>query len=285
MACSRPCGCAAAGFGCWSIISDRLVRRRARAADRGAGAARLCGANCTRAAQDCKRGRAETDRHPRRVVDARLSADGQRNDAHAHCSRCMPCRAALLRGSITPVRVRLCATPLGLNPRLAGLKSLNRLESVLARSEWRDARIWEGLMQDMDRNIVCGTMSNLFLRRESRLLTPLLDRCGVAGVMRRWVMRNGRQVAASRHRAPHTLAGSAQAEEVFMSNAVGGKSVGVRSNGAGAAAFLRLRHGDGAADTVGRCERMAIALVVGCCCSPRAGGGIWLGGFAASTNR
>ena len=30
-------------------------------------------------------------------------------------------------------------------------------------------------------NIVCGTMSNLFLRRGSTLMTPVLDRCGVAG--------------------------------------------------------------------------------------------------------
>ena len=54
----------------------------------------------------------------------------------------------------TPARIRLCATVLGQNPRLAGLKTLNRLESVLARTEWRDARVWEGLMRDTDENIV-----------------------------------------------------------------------------------------------------------------------------------
>jgi 4-amino-4-deoxychorismate lyase len=43
-----------------------------------------------------------------------------------------------------PVRVRLCRTRLGLNPDLAGLKTLNRLESVMARAEWRDERVWEG---------------------------------------------------------------------------------------------------------------------------------------------
>ncbi|MCK7583540.1 MAG: hypothetical protein MZV65_53800 [Chromatiales bacterium] len=40
----------------------------------------------------------------------------------------------------------LCETPLGLNPRLAGLKHLNRLEQVLACAEWSDPAIAEGLM-------------------------------------------------------------------------------------------------------------------------------------------
>lgn len=127
--------------------------------------------------------------------------------------------------SAAPARVRICATPLSMNPRLAGLKSLNRLDSVLARGEWRDERIWEGLMCDMDGSWVCGTMSNLFLRRGATLLTPLLDRCGVAGVMRRWVLEN---CAALRLRAEVRrirFEDLKSAEEVFMSNAV----IGIRS--------------------------------------------------------
>src|SRR5262245_17212175 len=34
------------------------------------------------------------------------------------------------------IRVRVCATRLGINPRLAGIKHLNRLEQVLASNEW-----------------------------------------------------------------------------------------------------------------------------------------------------
>ena len=88
-----------------------------------------------------------------------------------------------------------CArTRLGLNPALAGLKTLNRLESVMARAEWRDERIWEGLMRDVEGSVVCGTMSNVFLRRGSTLMTPALDRCGIAGVMRRWVLEQARDL-------------------------------------------------------------------------------------------
>ena len=122
-------------------------------------------------------------------------------------------------------RVRLCTTPVSVNARLAGLKTLNRLDSVLARAEWRNTRVWEGLMSDPDGNWVCGTMSNLFVRRGAALATPLLDRCGVAGVMRRWVLENaadvGLRVEERRIRYKDLLS----AEEIFMSNAV----VGIRS--------------------------------------------------------
>ncbi len=86
--------------------------------------------------------------------------------------------------SIHGARLRLCEARLGINPQLAGLKHLNRLEQVLARSEWADEDIDEGLMLDAEGALVCGTMSNLFLIDDSGLKTPLLDRCGVAGTAR-----------------------------------------------------------------------------------------------------
>jgi len=87
------------------------------------------------------------------------------------------------------IDVIFCRTPLGENPVLAGLKHLNRLEQVLARSEWRDPGIAEGLMQDGRGRIIGGTMSNLFLVRAGRLLTPRLDTCGIAGTVRDLVLR------------------------------------------------------------------------------------------------
>jgi 4-amino-4-deoxychorismate lyase len=82
------------------------------------------------------------------------------------------------------VRVRWCDMTLALSPRLAGIKHLNRLEQVLARSEWDDPDIREGLLCDSEGFVVEGTMSNLLWVRGKRLYAPLLDRCGVAGVVR-----------------------------------------------------------------------------------------------------
>lgn len=80
--------------------------------------------------------------------------------------------------------VRVCELRLSHQPRLAGIKHLNRLENVMARMEWDDPDIDEGLMLDAEGFVISGVMSNLFVRHVGRWRTPMLDRCGVAGVTR-----------------------------------------------------------------------------------------------------
>lgn len=126
------------------------------------------------------------------------------------------------RGADEAVGVRLCETRLGASPALAGLKTLNRLDSVLARDEWRDPRLWEGLMRDFDNNVISGTMSNLFVRRGSTLITPRLDRCGIAGVMRRWVLEQARSLDLRPIEGRVAQRDLKSADEVFMTNAVAG---------------------------------------------------------------
>jgi 4-amino-4-deoxychorismate lyase len=86
------------------------------------------------------------------------------------------------------VELRLCRTRLAAQPQLAGMKTLNRLEQVLARNEWQDDAVFEGITMDTDGRIICGTMSNVFLISGQQLLTPAITRCGVSGVMRRHVL-------------------------------------------------------------------------------------------------
>ena len=85
----------------------------------------------------------------------------------------------------TGARVGWCRTRLGRNPDLAGLKHLNRLEQVLARSEWDDGVMDEGLMCDEVGHVITATQANLFAKIGGRWVTPRLDQCGVAGIMRR----------------------------------------------------------------------------------------------------
>jgi 4-amino-4-deoxychorismate lyase len=82
------------------------------------------------------------------------------------------------------VRVRRCDLVLSEQPRLAGAKTLNRLENVLARSEWDDAAIAEGLIADARGRVIEGTMSNVFAVTAGRVVTPDLSRCGVVGAQR-----------------------------------------------------------------------------------------------------
>ncbi len=118
------------------------------------------------------------------------------------------------------VAVRLCRTPLGLNPALAGLKHLNRLEQVLARNEWRDSGIAEGLMCDSEGFVVEGTMSNLFLVIDGRLVTPRIDRCGVAGVMRNRVLELAESLGIAATEARVTVEALQQAEGAFLTNSL-----------------------------------------------------------------
>jgi 4-amino-4-deoxychorismate lyase len=150
---------------------------------------------------------------------------GYRPTGDERCSRILtlsPLPLTAARSVAQLITLRICRMKLGTNERLAGLKTLNRLESVMARAEWRDQRIYEGLMQDGADHIVCGTMSNLFLRQGRHLVTPLLDRCGVAGVMRRWVLEQASALRLKTTVRRVDFRDLRGAEEVFMTNAIAG---------------------------------------------------------------
>jgi 4-amino-4-deoxychorismate lyase len=118
------------------------------------------------------------------------------------------------------IRLRICDLRLSLQPRLAGIKHLNRLENVLARQEWNDVSIAEGLLLDMEDCVIGGTMTNLFILKGNELWTPDLTRCGVAGVQRKRVLE---QAAASRIPCAErriSLAEVLQADEIFLTNSV-----------------------------------------------------------------
>ena len=114
----------------------------------------------------------------------------------------------------------ICKTRLGHNPSLAGMKHLNRLEQVMARREWNDEVIREGLMLDNNGHLIEGTMSNVFLVQEGGLLTPDLTQCGVAGIMRAHIMGLAVQENMATDVRAITVAELQQADEVFVCNSL-----------------------------------------------------------------
>jgi len=122
----------------------------------------------------------------------------------------------------TPVAIRRCSLRLAVQPALAGIKHLNRLEQIMARAEWTDAAVAEGLMFDTDGWLIEATASNVFLVRRDRLYTPPLDRCGVAGVMRSCVL-----AVADHHDIGYSVTrlgtnDLAETDEIFLTNTVSG---------------------------------------------------------------
>jgi 4-amino-4-deoxychorismate lyase len=120
------------------------------------------------------------------------------------------------------VRVRLATLRLGENPHLAGLKHLNRLEQVLARAEWHDPDIAEALLFSSSGRLISGTMSNVFLVRDGRLVTPRTDLCGVAGIMRRVVLQEAPACGIAATQEVLRLEDLQGAQEVFLTNALTG---------------------------------------------------------------
>ncbi|WP_252271549.1 aminodeoxychorismate lyase [Pseudomonas subflava] len=120
------------------------------------------------------------------------------------------------------VRLFPCATRLAEQPLLAGLKHLNRLEQVLARSEWQDARYAEGLMRDVSGRVIEGVFSNLFLVKDGVLLTPALSRSGVAGVMRAEILEQAVRLGVSCEVRDIAHDELLAADEVFLCNSLYG---------------------------------------------------------------
>jgi 4-amino-4-deoxychorismate lyase len=120
------------------------------------------------------------------------------------------------------VRVRIADLKLAENPSLAGIKHLNRLEQILARLEWDDAQIAEALLFSHGGALTSGTMSNVFLVRDGELLTPRLDRCGVAGVMREVVGTLAAGAGVNCERCALDLEDLRRAEELFLTSALTG---------------------------------------------------------------
>ena len=118
------------------------------------------------------------------------------------------------------VVLKQCQTRLGCNPALAGIKHLNRLEQVLARSEWHGNDYAEGLMCDGQGNVIEGTMSNVFIVRDKALYTPGLGDCGVAGVMRGWVMAQAAELDIQVHEATLGIEDIQQADEIMLTNSL-----------------------------------------------------------------
>ncbi|HEY8587815.1 MAG TPA: aminodeoxychorismate lyase [Rhodanobacter sp.] len=116
------------------------------------------------------------------------------------------------------IRMRVCELRLSEQPLLAGIKHLNRLEQVLARAEWSDPAIAEGVLCDSQGRVISATMANLFAQVDGEWLTPALDRCGVAGVARAEVLHVCPQI----HVGELTLDALHAATEVFVSSSVRG---------------------------------------------------------------
>lgn len=123
----------------------------------------------------------------------------------------------LLRISAT-----VCEHRVSENPALAGLKHLNRLDQVIARGEWSDESVDEGIMLGQDGRVVCGTQSNVLIEHDGRLLTPELRSAGVSGVVRQCLVDECARANSPIEEAVIMLDDVLHADAVYLTNALMG---------------------------------------------------------------
>lgn len=119
-------------------------------------------------------------------------------------------------------RVKVCNTRLAYQPELAGLKHLNRLEQILAQAELAGTAFSEGIMLGMQGEVVEATMHNLFLVKNGELYTPELTKCGVAGIMRTFIIKTAQQIGLKVRIEKISLEQLKLANEIFLTNSISG---------------------------------------------------------------
>jgi 4-amino-4-deoxychorismate lyase len=121
------------------------------------------------------------------------------------------------------VKAVVCRQAMGVSPLLAGHKHLNRLEQVLLRQElasYGDAH--EAIVSDVDGHVVEGVFSNLFWVRDGVVHTPCLDRAGVRGVMRQFLIEQLPSLGLRLHEGRYPVSEVLAADEIFFCNSLYG---------------------------------------------------------------
>ena len=139
-------------------------------------------------------------------------------DSPAVFFRAFPAAPLPLKSYKDGIDTVICRTRLASDSATAGLKTLNRMEQVLARSEFIETDVFEGLTMDADEHIICGTMSNVFFVTDKSISTPPLNRCGVEGVMRRHVIETLKEQGFNITIQPYPVSELERTDEVFLSN-------------------------------------------------------------------
>lgn len=106
---------------------------------------------------------------------------------------------------------------------LAGIRSLNYLEQVLAWEEAQAREFDEAVMLNERGEIVSATMANIFWVKDGTVYTPALITGAIAGVTRATVLKLAQEHFIPAVEGVYELADLTEADEIFLTSA----SVGV----------------------------------------------------------
>ncbi len=123
----------------------------------------------------------------------------------------------------------LSSVRLAHQPLLAGIKHLNRLEQILIRREVEQHQCDEALVLDSNEHVIEANSANIFMVHQGQISTPQLHLCGVAGVMRRYLLETFLPfLDFYAEEKIISLSELYQADEVFLTNSIWGVVAAVR---------------------------------------------------------
>lgn len=105
---------------------------------------------------------------------------------------------------------------------LSGIKHLNRIENVMARSEWQDTRYADGILLNDQGHVIECVSSNLFMRKGQTIYTHPLKNIGVKGVTRDLILKLLPQLGFKIKEISFDLNKLLTADEVFITNSLFG---------------------------------------------------------------
>jgi len=118
----------------------------------------------------------------------------------------------------TGIMLGVSKQKIGLNPMLAGLKHLNRLEQVLLRQELSTRDEDDLLVTNMSNEVIEATSANVFFFLNEKLYTPDVTLSGVNGIMRQTILQHYPETIVK----PFSLNDIAQVQAMFVCNCVMG---------------------------------------------------------------
>jgi 4-amino-4-deoxychorismate lyase len=108
---------------------------------------------------------------------------------------------------------------LSIQPTLAGIKHLNRLEQVIARQELSN-HCQEALLCNTDKFLIEGISSNLYFVTNNILYTPSLDKSGINGTIRRQIISLCKEYTIQFQIADFKIESLYNCDAVFYSNSI-----------------------------------------------------------------
>ncbi|MEF8793538.1 aminodeoxychorismate lyase [Thiohalorhabdus sp.] len=102
------------------------------------------------------------------------------------------------------------------------IKSMNQINHIVARMEWQDPGVAEGLLCDQRGYVVEGTVTNVFAVFDGRVVTPDLTGSGLPGITRRRVLEIADEPNGRSQLAALSPADLGEADELFLTNSLVG---------------------------------------------------------------